>query len=316
MTNSPAALFSGNPVLGGFYADPELRFFQNRFWLYPTLSAPYEEETFFDAFSSPDLCRWEKHPRVLDGSGVPWARRAVWAPSPVERNGRFYLFFAANDIQSDRETGGIGVAAADKPEGPFCDLPGRPLIPAFHHGAQPIDPYVFADDDGSFYLFYGGWRHCNVARLGPDMRSFLPFESGELFREITPEGYVEAPCMVKRGGMYYFMWSEGDWAGPEYRVAYGRSASPLGPFRRLGVILRQDSAVATGAGHHSVLRLPGSERWVVAYHRRPLGDENPYHRVLCLDELRFDAQGNILPVRLSNTGVEAFRACAEEERKK
>src|SRR5919107_1121943 len=83
-------------------------------------------QTFMDAFSSKDLVTWEKHPRVLDTTNVKWARRAVWAPSIVEKDGWYYLFFGANDIQKDGELGGIGVARARTPAGPFVDLLGHP----------------------------------------------------------------------------------------------------------------------------------------------------------------------------------------------
>src|SRR5881628_2047350 len=70
---------SSNPIFPGWYADPEAHVFEGRYWIYPTYSAPYDQQTFLDAFSSRDLVSWEKHPRVLDISNVPWARRAVWA---------------------------------------------------------------------------------------------------------------------------------------------------------------------------------------------------------------------------------------------
>src|SRR4051812_9878888 len=136
---------SGNPVLPGWYADPEAHVFEGTYWIYPTYSAPYDQQTFLDAFSSKDLVTWTKHPRVLDVSGVKWAKRAVWAPSIVEKDGSYYLFFGANDIQSDRELGGIGVARAARPEGPYQDHLGKPLIAQFHNGAQPIDQHVFRD---------------------------------------------------------------------------------------------------------------------------------------------------------------------------
>ena len=114
---------SGNPVFPGWYADPEAHVFAGEYWIYPTYSAAYDEQTFMDAFSSSDLVTWKKHPRILDIANVSWARRAVWAPSVVEKDGWYYLFFGANDIQNDSEAGGIGVARARQPEGPFKDLP-------------------------------------------------------------------------------------------------------------------------------------------------------------------------------------------------
>src|SRR5437868_2979494 len=83
---------SGNPILPGWYADPEAHVFGGRYWIYPTYSAPYGQQTFLDAFSSRDLVTWEKHPRVLDVANVAWAKRAVWAPSIVEKDGWYYLF--------------------------------------------------------------------------------------------------------------------------------------------------------------------------------------------------------------------------------
>jgi len=296
---------SGNPILEGWYADPEAHVFEGRYWIYPTYSAPYDEQTFMDAFSSPDLIHWEKHPRVLDTARVSWARRALWAPSIIQKDGWYYLFFGANDIQSDEEVGGIGVARSRQPSGPFQDHLGRPLVDRFHNGAQPIDQFVFMDHDGTYYLVYGGWRHCNIARLNDDFSGFVPYPDGTTFREITPEGYVEGAFMLQREGRYYFMWSEGGWTGPNYAVAYAIGSSPVGPFERVGTILRQDPAVATGAGHHSVLHSPASDRWYIVYHRRPLGETDRNHRVVSIDELHFDEDGFILPVTLTDGGVRA-----------
>ena len=294
---------SGNPILPGWYADPEAHIFNGEYWIYPTYSAPYDEQTFMDAFSSKDLVTWTKHARVLEITNVKWARRALWAPSIVEKDGWYYLFFGANDIQTDRQTGGIGVARARRPEGPFEDYLGKPLIDRFHNGAQPIDQFVFKDRDGAFYIVYGGWRHCNIARLNDDFTGFVPFPDGSTFKEITPAGYVEGAFMLVKDGKYYFMWSEGGWTGPNYAVAYAIGSSPFGPFQRVGKILEQDPAVATGAGHHSVISAPRSGRWYIVYHRRPLGETDRNHRVVCIEELRFDAEGKIVPVVITKTGV-------------
>ena len=320
---------SGNPVIEGWYADPEAIVYGDEYWIYPTYSDDYGDsrqiideaaltprqklainkqylkQTFLDAFSSKDLVHWKKHPRVLEIKNVKWAEFALWAPSVIHANGKYYLFFGANDIQSDREEGGIGVATSDRPEGPFVDAIGKPLINKFHNGAQPIDQFVFRDDDGQHYLFYGGWRHCNVVRLSADLLSLVPFADGTMFKEITPERYVEGPFMFKRNGKYYLMWSEGGWQGPDYSVAYAMADSPLGPFARIGKILQQDPQVATGAGHHSVIPVPGSDRWYIVYHRRPLGTRNGNHREVCIDPMQFNPDGTIQPVKITKEGVKA-----------
>jgi beta-xylosidase len=296
---------AGNPVFPGWYADPEGAVFDRTFWIYPTYSAPYDQQVFLDAFSSPDLVHWTKHPRILDTNAVTWVRRALWAPAVVRKDQRYFLFFGANDIQNDQQYGGIGVAVSDHPSGPFKDHLGKPLVDRFHNGAQPIDQFVFHDRDGQYYLIYGGWRHCNIARLQQDFRGFEPFPDGSTFKEITPEGYVEGPFMFLRNGDYYFMWSEGGWTGPNYSVAYAIAKSPLGPFKRIAKILQQDPNIATGAGHHSVIQLPGKDAYYIVYHRRPLGETDGNHRVVCIDRMEFDDQGFIRPVKITFEGVEA-----------
>lgn len=296
---------SGNPVFPGWYADPEGVIFGQRYWIYPTYSAPFDEQVFFDAFSSPDLVTWTKHPRILDSTSVTWAKRAMWAPATIEKNSRYFLFFGANDIQNNHETGGIGVAVANNPAGPFRDYLGKPLVGQIYNGAQPIDQFVFKDKDGRYYLLYGGWGHCNIARLNDDFTGFIPFPDGTTFREITPKNYTEGPTMFTRKGRYYFMWSEGGWTGPNYAVAYAVADSPFGPFRRVGKILQQNAGVATGAGHHSVIQIPDTDDWYIVYHRRPLSESNGDHRETCIDRMYFNEQGAIKPVKITVKGVDA-----------
>lgn len=293
---------SGNPVFEGWYADPEGAVFNKEYWIYPTYSAEYRDQLHFDAFSSKDLVHWEKHENVLTNKEITWAWQAMWAPSVVENNGKYYFFFGANDIQKNSENGGIGVAVADSPAGPFKDLLGKPLIDKIVNGAQPIDQFAYCDN-GQWYLYYGGWGHCNIVKLADDFKSIVPFEDGTMFKEITPENYVEGPFMLKRGGKYYFMWSEGGWGGPDYSVAYAISDSPFGPFKRVGKILQQDPEVATGAGHHSVIKGKGKDEYYIIYHRRPLGDTGRDHRVTCIDKLTFDKDGKIVPVKITFEGV-------------
>ena len=293
---------SGNPIAEGWYADPEAVIIDGKCWVFPTFSAPYDEQLHFDAFSSDDMVHWTKHPNVLTSKKVKWARRAMWAPAIVAAQGRYYLFFSANDVH-EGEVGGIGVAVSKKPQGPYKDALGKPLIQAIVNGAQPIDQFVFRDDDGQYYMYYGGWGHCNVVRLSDDLLSIVPFADGDSCKEVTPERYVEGPFMLKRAGKYYFMWSEGGWGGPDYCVSYAISDSPLGPFKRIGKILEQDPKVATGAGHHSVVGTPSGE-WYIVYHRRPLGETDANHRVVCIDRMEFDEQGLIKKVAITSDGVQ------------
>ena len=296
---------SGNPVFEGKYADPECVIWDGKYWIFPTASLPYEQQTYLDAFSSEDLVNWTRHERIIDNSEVKWAWRAMWAPAIIRKDGSYYLFFGANDMHEKGE-GGIGVAVSERPEGPYRDMLGKPLIDEVINGAQPIDQFVF-EDNGTYYMYYGGWRHCNVGILKPDFTGFIPFEDGSLFKEITPENYVEGPFMFKKDGKYYFMWSEGGWTGPDYCVAYAIADSPMGPFNRIGKILQQDPEVGTGAGHHSVMHEPKSGKWYIVYHRHPIGSTDGNDRVVCIDEMLFDEQGYIKPVVMTFEGVKANR---------
>lgn len=323
------AKYAGNPVFAGWYADPEGTIFGNEYWIFPTYSgetddpgntavfsgyqetirkntinAQYLKQTFLDAFSSADLITWQRHTHVLDIKDVSWAGYAVWAPSITKKGDRYFLFFGANDIQNNAQPGGIGVAVANRPEGPYKDYLGKPLIDQFYHGAQPIDQFAFRDTDGQYYLIYGGWRHCNIGKLKDDFTGFVPFEDGSIFKSITPDKYVEGPFMLVRKGKYYLMWSEGGWTGPDYSVAYAIGDSPFGPFNRIGKILQQDPGIATGAGHHSVINIPGTDDWYIVYHRRPLTTKNGNHRETCIDRMYFDKDGLIVPVKITTKGVE------------
>ena len=296
--------FSGNPVIPGWNADPEAKIFEGQYWIYPTYSAPYEQQVHMDAWSSKDLVHWVKHPDIIDTIAIKWAKRAMWAPAVTEMGGKYYFFFGANDIHDDKkEIGGIGIGVSDNPQGPFKDYLGKPLIGKIYNGAQPIDQFVFKDKDGQYYIIYGGWQHCNIAKLNKDFTGVVPFADGTTFKSITPEHYVEGPVMFLRKSKYYLMWSEGDWGGPDYRVAYAVSDSPTGPFKRIGVVLQQDQKIATGAGHHSVLNVPGTDEWYIVYHRRPLTETDANHRVTCIDHMYFDADGFIKPVIITNVGV-------------
>ncbi len=314
----------------GFYADPEVRVFDHRYWIYPTRSVSADDpsivhpafnakqielrkqhvihkdyllQTGLDAFSSSDLIHWTKHDSVLSVKSVAWAAYAIWAPSAIRLYGKYYLFFAANDIQkTDTFPGGIGVAVSNSPGGPFVDSIGKPLIGKFEHGAQPIDPMVYEDDDGSIYLYYGGQGHCVVAKLSKDLKQVIPMPGGELYKEITPEHYVEGPFMIKRKGTYYFMWSEGDWGGADYGVAYAKSNSPIGPFTRAGKILETNPAIAKGPGHHSVLHIPNTDDWYIVYHRHPLDSKGISKRVMAIDKMVFDKDGNIEPIVMTKSG--------------
>ncbi len=179
------AVPTGSPLLPGLHADPDVRFLDGAYWIYPTTDGfPGWGGTRFSAFSSKDLVHWTDHGVVLDlATDVGWADRYAWAPAIAERDGGYYFYFCAEQQ--------IGVAVADSPAGPFRDALGRPLVAKADYGGQMIDPAVFTDEDGTSYLYWGN-THGYVVPLDDDMVSF---DAGAV-REITPG---ELPRGVLRG---------------------------------------------------------------------------------------------------------------------
>lgn len=289
-----------NPVVNGWYADPESRVYGDSVYMYVTNSLPFEEQINLDVVVTNDLENFEVHRDILDMSTYHGATFAIWAPTVIDQNGKYYLIFAANNIMSEAEIGGLYIGVCDTPIGPFKNVfeDGRPLINAIYNRAQPIDAHLFKDDDGSIYLYYGGWKHMMVCKMNATMDGFeampQPCFDG-IAREITPTDYVEAPYVMKIDGKYTLMYSSGKWTNGTYCVKAAISESPCQTFQYYGDILKA-AEIADGPGHNSAFYFKGEH--YVAYHRRTVGDLNPHHRMLCIDKLSIK-DGKLQPVHMT-----------------
>lgn len=314
---------SGNPILPEFHADPEVLYAEQtgRFYIYSTTDgAPGWGGYYFTVFSSPDLCEWRHDGIMLDlaTDQVPWASGNAWAPCIIERKTpagwKYYFYFSGHDRERNRKS--IGVAVADRPEGPFVEH-GEPIVyelPEGQRGGQQIDVDVFQDPvSGKYYLYWGN-GYMAGAELNDDMTSLKPGTT----RLMTPRGgslqdyaYREAPYVFYRGGKYYFMWSVDDTGSPNYHVAYGTSDSPLGHIevaKEPVVLIQRPDKGIFGPAHNSVLQLPGKDEWYIVYHRinpaylkRDMGPG--FHRQVCIDRMYFNADGTIRPVEPTQEGV-------------
>ncbi|MFP5039342.1 family 43 glycosylhydrolase [Parasediminibacterium sp. JCM 36343] len=273
-------------VLPGFYADPHIAVFGKKFYLYPTTDgiAGWKSPS-FTCWSSKDLVKWKYESVILDfPKDLTWAKEKAWAPAIAYKNGKYYYYFAAE--------GSIGVAVSDNPTGLFKDPLGKALVRKGMFRGQMIDPMVLVDDNGSAYLYFGQ-GNCNMVKLADDMISF----DVKNVITIKPTGYNEGPFVFKRKGKYYLMWSEYDTRDPRYSVCYATSDSALGPFvNAMNNPVLKGMGVVKGAGHHSVVKIPGKDEWYIAYHRFKIPGGNGYHRETCISPMRFDKDGNILPV--------------------
>lgn len=306
---------NSNPVLKGYYADPEILYSNKtkKYYLYPTSDGfTGWSGSYFKTFSSPDLVNWKDEGIILDLiKDVTWGKRNAWAPTIAEKkvNGQYKYFYYYTAAQK------VGVAIADKPEGPFKDS-GKALIatrPLGIKGGQEIDPDVFTDPkDGKSYLYWGN-GYMAVATLNTDMVSI----DTNSIKVITPNrDFREGTEVFFRKGKYYFLWSEDDTRSENYRVRYGTSDSPTGKISvpENNLILSKDTQNGIyGTGHNSVIQIPGKDEWYIVYHRftRPkgiaMGDAAGYNREVCIDRMEFDADGNIKKVRPTLTGIKPVK---------
>lgn len=300
-----------NPVLEGYYADPDILYAAKtgKYYIYPTSDGFTNwTGTYFKTFSSEDLVQWKDEGVILDlEKDVSWAKRNAWAPCIIEKkvNGQFKYFFYFTAAQK------IGVAVADNPQGPFKDI-GHALIDHFPPGinrGQQIDPEVFQDPvSGKSYLYWGN-SYMAVAELNEDMVSI----NETTLKVITPDAsFREGTTVFYRNGLYYFLWSEDDTRSEKYKVRYGTSTSPMGPISTPSqniVIQKNRELEIYATGHNSILQLPGKDIWYVVYHRFTypkgvtMGRSAGYNREVCIDEMRFDATGNIIEVIPTHKGV-------------
>lgn len=275
-----------SPVLAGFNADPNIIAFGDTYYMYPTTDGfDGWSGTKFSAWSSKNLVDWTNDGVILDlGPDVSWADKNAWAPTIAERDGKYYLYFCAEAK--------IGVAVSDSPTGPFRDS-GRPLIAKNPDGGQAIDPAVFIDHTGKPYLYWGN-GNAYVVPLNDDMVSYDPAK----ITHITGlDDFREGMFMVERHGTYYLSWSIDDTRSEDYRVGYATAPSPTGPFTNHGLILSKDAHLGIkGTGHSSVLQVPGTDDWYLAYHRFAIPGGDGTHRETTIDKLAFNRDGTIAPV--------------------
>lgn len=299
------AALAGNPQFQG--ADPHAMFIGHELWVFPTggPGGSWEADR-FGAFSSKDLKTWTPRGEMIRRDQIGWIKddgapeHFLWAPGVASANGKYYLYFSVGpQIPTPSR---IGVAVADKPEGPYIDS-GKPLVTGVlvkdGKGFEAIDPMVYTDPkSGKSYLYAGGsaGSTLRVWELNPDMISIA--------REVPvaqPPHFTEGAFMHERNGTYYLSYSFGKWNGPSYSVHYATARSPVGPWTYRGRILAGDQK-HQGPGHHSFVKAPNGE-WLIVYHRWERGPgEGPYkgERQIAVDRIRYTADGRILPIKMTD----------------
>lgn len=295
------------PSLPGYYADPNIVVFGDTYYIYATTdgTAGWGGNTFY-TWKSKNLVDWERAEKpflTLDGANgnVPWASGNAWAPTIIERDGKYYFYFSGHNPTYNRKT--IGVAVADSPEGPFTAQPQAMILnnEAVTSG-QAIDPAAFHDPvTGKYYLGWGNGSPV-LAELNDDMVSI---KAGTFQRINGLTDFREGVFFNHRDGLYHLTYSIDDTGSENYRVGYATATSMNGPWTYRGVILQKDlSSGIKGTGHSSVINVPGTDDWYIAYHRFGIPGGDGTHRETTIDKLEIGADGLFKPVRPTLEGVQ------------
>ncbi|WP_220628099.1 family 43 glycosylhydrolase [Confluentibacter sediminis] len=296
--------FGQNPVIRDqFSADPSARVFGDRVYLFPShdilaTEGKGRKDWFcmedYHVFSSANLTDWTDHGAIVQQNKVPWVKPdsySMWAPDCIERHGKYYFYFPSTVKDSLTNARGftIGVAIADKPEGPYTTEP-LPIA-----GVRGIDPNVFIDKDGQAYLY---WSQGNIfaAKLKDNM---LELDSEvKTLGELPTKGLKEGPYLFERNGIYYLTYPHVE--NTIERLEYAISDNPLGPFKVTGVIM-DESPTGCWTNHHSILEF--KNQWYLFYHHNDYSPSFDKARSVRADKLNFNADGTIQKVIPTLRGI-------------
>lgn len=310
------------PLVTDIYtADPSAHVFEGKLYIYPShdIESGIPQDDLGSHFAMEDYHVFSMesidgavtdHGVALHVDDVPWASRQMWAPDAAEKDGTYYLYFPAKDEENIFR---IGVASSDSPSGPFTPEP-EPIT-----GSYSIDPAVFKDTDGKYYMYLGGiwggqlqrWSRGNyanediypadtepaltpkIALLSDDMTSFaeelqdveILDENGEpLTAGDNERRFFEAAWVHKYNDQYYFSYSTGD----THYIAYAIGDNPYGPFTYQGVIL---NPVIGWTNHHSIVEFDG--QWYLFYHDTEVSGGQTHLRNIKVTELTHRPDGTI-----------------------
>jgi hypothetical protein len=315
-----------------YMADPAVHVFDGRIYIYPSHdrdsgaaendNGDHFEMEDYHVLSTDDPFEGEvvDHGKVLDVKDILWAGRQLWDCDVAEKDGKYYMYFPLKD---KNDVFHIGVAIADKPEGPFIPQPD-PI-----RGSYSIDPAILKDGD-DYYMYFGGlWGgqlqryrdnkaleepHLNaddqpaipsrVVKLSKDMLQFAeeprevivvdengqPLKAGDNQRR-----FFEASWMHKYNGKYYFSYSTGD----THRLCYAVGDNPYGPFVYQGCIM---TPVVGWTTHHAIVEFKG--KWYLFHHDCVPSNGVTWLRSLKVVELQYDSEGHIITIDGGGTGEE------------
>ena len=329
---------AANPFIPGYFADPTIRKFGDTYYLYATTDGTGNGYGPAQVWVSKDFVNWKNIVMNWPTTEVVWAPDVVQQPDGTFR----YYYCEPCNINIGESKSPVGPWKNILGKEDAVMVPDR-----YVHNVITLDPQLFRDDDGSEYLYFTTWGiykgfGCGVAKLNQGDRSLdsdgravdqgpvpliqdartwnenapFPIAADEFFSEkrLIPNTELmdifEAPFVIKHNGVYYFTYSSGSCHDHTYRVQYATSTKgPMGPFEYKGCILETNAdQTVHGPGHHSILEQDG--KYYIVYHRHNLPRSvHGFNRQICIDEMKFDANGNIVPVVPTHDakGVDLFK---------
>lgn len=310
------------PLVKHIYtADPSAHVFNGKIYIYPSHDYDFgvKEDDLGSHFDMKDyhILSMDSingavtdHGVALDIKDVPWAGRQMWAPDAAYTNNKYYLYFPVKD---KKDIFRIGVATSTSPSGPF-KAEAQPI-----KGSYSMDPAVFKDDDGSYYMYFGGiwggqlqrWMTGKydttgveprddrpalgpkVAKMSKDMLQFaepvkevkiVDANGNPIPGKANDKRFFEAAWVHKYNGKYYLSYSTGD----THFICYAIGNNPYGPFTYTGVIL---DPVIGWTNHHSIVEIGG--KWYLFYHDSSLSGGKTHLRCVKVTELKYNEDGTI-----------------------
>lgn len=316
------------PLVSHIYtADPSAHVFNGKIYIYPShdidageafddLGSHFAMEDYhvlsMDSVDSETI----DHGVALHVDNVPWAKQQMWAPDAQEKDGKYYLFFPAKAYDGIFR---IGVAVSDSPVGPFKAEPN------YIKGSYSIDPAVFKDNDGSYYMYFGGlwggqlqrWRTGEFNANEPESpTSFLPKDNEPALMPLIAKmsnnllEFAENPKPIEildengkliLAGDNNRRFFEAAWlhkhdekyyfsysTGDTHFICYAIGDNPYGPFTYGGKILEP---VIGWTSHHSICKI--GQDWYLFYHDSSLSKGVTHLRSVKIAKLIHKEDGSI-----------------------
>jgi arabinoxylan arabinofuranohydrolase len=306
-------LVAQNPISppGVYIADPSAHVWKDgKIYIYGSNdeSPDYYCSWVHHVLSSTDLLKWDLTKDVFASKGtndqVSYNDDVLFAPDCQYKDGTYYMYYCQPSKLAE------GVATSKSPLGPFVN--GKAIDTK---GISEIDPCVFIDDDGQGYYIWGQFT-AKMAKLKPNMTEIDLLTVKDNIVTEKEHFFHEGGYMVKRNGIYYFIYASIVRANMPTCIGYATSKSPMGPFKYGGVIVDNNHCDPGNWNNHgSIVEFKG--QWYVFYHRAT--HNSNMMRKACVEPITFNPDGSINEVEMTSQGagaplpatsvIEAEQAC-------